>query len=31
MAQTNNVIVSGNLTKDPEFYTLEDGKVSCSF
>lgn len=31
MAQTNNVTVSGNLTKDPEFYTLEDGKVSCSF
>lgn len=31
MTQTNNVTVSGNLTKDPEFYTLEDGKVSCSF
>ena len=31
MAQTNKVNVRGNLTKDPEFYTLENGKTSCTF
>lgn len=31
MAQTNKVTVRGNLTKDPEFKTLDNGKTSCSF